>query len=234
MSPHRLPVADSALPSSAPAAPPRRILLLASGGGSNAQRLMTHFAPPHPVGQIIGLLSNTASAGALNLASQAGVPTATFTREAWRDGIVQQLIETSFRPDLIVLAGFLWLVPPALVAAYSGRIVNIHPSLLPKFGGKGMHGQHVHEAVLAAHEAESGITIHLVNEQYDDGAVLFQARCPVAPTDTAETLARRVLALEHRYLPLVVEAVLRGMNPAAFARQVLRDTIPVDEIIDLP
>jgi phosphoribosylglycinamide formyltransferase 1 len=230
-------VVDSALPDSVLTSPrpygQQRLLLLASGGGSNAQRLLAHFAPPHSVGHVVGLLSNNPTAGALAHAARAGVPTYTFGREEWRDGRIQQLIEQEFRPDLIVLAGFLWLVPAALVTAYAGRILNIHPSLLPKFGGKGMHGQHVHEAVLAAHEPESGITIHLVNAQYDDGAVLFQARCPVLPDDTPAALAARVLALEHRYLPLVVEAVLRGLDPAAFARQALGASVPADEIIDL-
>ncbi len=213
------------------AAPPRRILLLASGGGSNAEKLLTHFGRRLNVARIVGLLSNNPIAGALAHAERAGVPTMIFDRTAWRDGSVQQRIEQEFRPDLIVLAGFLWLVPPGLVAAYAGRILNIHPSLLPKFGGKGMHGLRVHEAVLAARETQSGITIHLVNEHYDDGAILFQARCRVWHDDYPQSLAASVLKLEHRYLPLVVEAVLRGENPVAFARAAVGSTVPPDEII---
>lgn len=216
----------------APAAAPCRLLILASGGGSNAERLLTHFAAHPAVARVVGLLTNNPTAGALAHAARAAVRTAVFERAAWRTGAVQMLIEQEFAPDLIVLAGFLWLVPPALVAAYAGRILNIHPSLLPKFGGKGMHGQHVHAAVLAAGERESGITIHRVNEQYDDGAIVFQARCPVLPTDTPATLGARVLSLEHRYLPLVVEAVARGLAPVAFARAAAGAAAAAEEIID--
>lgn len=222
--------AASAASASAAHPAPRRLLLLASGGGSNAERLLTHFATRPAVARIVGLLSNNPTAGALSHAARAGVPTAVVTREEWRDGAVQRLIETEFAPDLIILAGFLWLVPAGLVAAYAGRILNIHPSLLPRFGGKGMHGLHVHEAVLAAKERESGITIHRVNEQYDDGTILFQARCPVKPDDTPPTLAARVLTLEHRYLPLVVEAVARGENPVAFARAAVGSAVAAKEV----
>src|SRR5690606_26106236 len=110
--------------------------------------------------------------------------------------------------DLVVLAGFLWKVPSNLVAAFSGRIINIHPALLPKFGGKGMYGHFVHEAVLAAGEKESGITIHYVNEKYDDGGVILQERCAISPEDTPETLARKVQVLEHQWFPLIVERLL--------------------------
>ncbi len=206
-------------------------MLLASGGGSNAEQLIRHFAHRPQVARVVGLLSNNPAAGALAHAARAGIPTAVFTRDELRAGKVQHLLATEFRPDLIVLAGFLWLIPPAFVAAYAGRILNIHPSLLPKFGGKGMHGHRVHEAVLAASERESGITIHLVNEHYDDGAVLLQARCRVWHDDDAQTLAASVLALEHRYLPLVVEAVARGENPVAFARRTLGPTVPANEIV---
>lgn len=205
--------------------------MLASGSGSNAQRLLQHFAPPTAAARVVGILTNNPTAGVLAHAAHAGVPGVAFSREDWRSGAVQHLITTQFRPDLLVLAGFLWLVPPPLVAAYRGGIVNIHPSLLPKFGGKGMHGAHVHAAVLAAGAVESGMTIHLVNEQYDDGAILFQARCPVLVTDTPATLAARVLALEHRYLPLVVEAVVRGVAPGPFVRAAVAGTGAPDEII---
>lgn len=198
---------------------PRRLLLFASGSGSNAQRLLDHFAVPEATGQVVGLFSNNPAAYALTRAQLAGVPAVAFSRTEWRDGTVLHRIQTEFRPDLIVLAGFLWLVPPDFVAAYAGRILNIHPSLLPKFGGKGMHGHHVHEAVVAAGKLESGMTIHWVNEHYDDGAIVFQARCPVLPTDTPDDVAARVLQLEHRYLPLVVEALLRGVDPTSFVQQ---------------
>lgn len=219
---------------SAAASAPVRILLLASGGGSNAERIIAHFAARPDVGRVVGLLTNNPTAGALAHAARAGIRTHVFDRAAWRDGSVQSLIEREFRPDLIVLAGFLWLVPAGLVMAYAGRILNIHPSLLPKFGGRGMHGHHVHEAVLAARETESGMTIHLVNEHYDDGATLFQARCPVRPADTPTTLAARVLTLEHRYLPLVAEAVARGEAPEAFVCRAVGHAVPPDEIVVLP
>jgi phosphoribosylglycinamide formyltransferase-1 len=108
----------------------------------------------------------------------------------------------------IVLAGFLWLIPEWLIRAFPSRIVNIHPSLLPKYGGKGMYGQHVHRAVLEAGDPQSGITIHYVNEAYDEGAVIFQASCPVMPDDTPQTLAARVLQLEHAHFPSVIEEIL--------------------------
>ena len=112
--------------------------------------------------------------------------------------------------DFIVLAGFLWLVPSYLVAAYRGRMVNIHPALLPGYGGKGMYGKHVHQAVKAAGDAESGMTVHYVNEKYDDGDIIFQARCPLSPDDSADEIARKVLQLEHRYFAPVIEKLLLG------------------------
>lgn len=208
-----------------------RLLLFASGSGSNAQRLLDHFAPPSAAARIVGLLSNNPTAPALERARRAGVEAEAFDRPAWRDGTVLRRVQTHYRPDWVVLAGFLWLVPADFVAAYRGRILNIHPSLLPKFGGKGMHGSHVHEAVLAAGERESGITIHLVDERYDEGAPLLQARCPVRPTDTPATLAARVLQLEHRYLPLVVEALARGEAPTDFIRRTLPAELTASELV---
>jgi phosphoribosylglycinamide formyltransferase-1 len=184
----------------------KRIILFASGSGSNAQRIMEYFAG-HPRAQVVALFSNNPEAYALQRAESFGVPGFSFTREAFRGGEVLERVK-KLAPDLIVLAGFLWLVPPAFVAAFPRQIINIHPALLPKYGGKGMHGQHVHRAVLEAGDTVSGITIHFVNEEYDRGTCIYQHPCPVAEDDTPETLAARVLLLEHEHLPRVVEELL--------------------------
>lgn len=190
--------------------PVKKIILFASGSGSNAQRIMEYFAD-HPQVEVAALFSNNPEAYALQRAKSSGVPAFAFSREAFRAGEVLQQVQR-LEPDLIVLAGFLWLLPAAFVAAFPNQIINIHPSLLPKYGGKGMHGQHVHRAVLEAGERESGITIHYVNEAYDQGTCIYQHPCPVAPDDTPETLAARVLLLEHEHLPRVVEELLFQMN----------------------
>lgn len=184
----------------------KRIILFASGSGSNAQRIMEYFAD-HPQVQVVALFSNNPEALALKRAESFGVPAIPFTREAFRAGDVLEQVQ-KLNPDLIVLAGFLWLLPPAFVNAFPRQIINIHPALLPKYGGKGMHGQHVHRAVLEAGDQETGITIHYVDEEYDRGAPVYQHTCPVADDDTPETLAARVLLLEHEHLPRVVEEIL--------------------------
>ena len=149
----------------------------------------------------------------LKRAERFGVPTAVFSREEFRDpeGAVARLLK-EHHIEFIVLAGFLWLVPDYLTARYAGRIVNIHPALLPKFGGKGMYGHHVHEAVLAAGETQSGITIHLVNERYDSGDILFQATVPVSPDDTPDSLAEKIHTLEHRHFPTVIEQTIQQLG----------------------
>lgn len=187
-----------------------RLAIFASGSGSNAEQLVRHFAH-QPQADITLLATNNARAGLID--RKLGIPTVLFDRNTFyhTDRIVRLLQQSEI--DLIVLAGFLWLIPPALVRAFPDRIVNIHPALLPKFGGKGMYGQHVHEAVVAAGETETGITIHLVNERYDEGRTLFQASCPVLPTDSPTDVARNVLALEHRHFPLVVDAFLATLSP---------------------
>jgi phosphoribosylglycinamide formyltransferase-1 len=186
----------------------KRVVLFASGSGSNAQRLMEHFEM-HPQIRVVSLFSNNPAAYALQRAERFGVPTHVFDRQQFRDGTVLQQVE-AYTPDLIVLAGFLWLVPAAFIRAFPNRIINIHPGLLPRYGGKGMHGLHVHQAVLANQEKESGITIHYVNEYYDQGAAIYQQVCPVLTGDTPEQLAGRVLQLEHEHLPRIVEQLLRS------------------------
>ncbi|RAU84501.1 phosphoribosylglycinamide formyltransferase [Pontibacter arcticus] len=185
----------------------KNIVIFASGSGSNAQRLLEHFEH-HPGIRVAALFSNNPNAYALKRAETYQVPALLFNRDTFynSDKVLEQV--KSFNPDLIVLAGFLWLVPAYLLQAFPNKIINIHPALLPKYGGKGMHGQHVHAAVLAAGEPESGITIHSIDEEYDKGEFILQKRCPVLPTDTPEDLAARVLQLEHKYLPLVVERLL--------------------------
>ncbi|WP_026461778.1 phosphoribosylglycinamide formyltransferase [Adhaeribacter aquaticus] len=185
----------------------KRVVIFASGSGSNAQRLMEYF-DNHASIRIVALFSNNPEAFALERARKFNIPAQVFTREAFRNGTVLEQVKT-FNPDLVVLAGFLWLVPAHFIAAYPNKIINIHPALLPKFGGKGMHGHFVHEAVLQQKEKESGITIHYVNEYYDQGAAIYQHVCPVELEDTPELLAKRVLALEHEHLPRVVEMLLQ-------------------------
>ena len=188
------------------------IAIFASGSGTNAEAIMEHFAPS-TTARVALLLSNRADAFALKSAERFGVPTAVFSREEFRDpeGAVARLLK-EHHIEFIVLAGFLWLVPDYLTARYAGRIVNIHPALLPKFGGKGMYGHHVHEAVLAAGETQSGITIHLVNERYDSGDILFQATVPVSPDDTPDSLAEKIHTLEHRHFPTVIEQTIQQLG----------------------
>ena len=185
----------------------KNIVIFASGSGSNAQRLLEHFEH-HPSIRVAALFSNNPKAYALQRAETYRVPAFLFNREEFyhSDKVLEQIRQ--FEPDLIVLAGFLWLVPQNLLQAFPNRIINIHPALLPRYGGKGMHGRHVHAAVVQAGEPESGITIHYINEEYDKGTFILQERCPVLPGDTPEDLAARVLQLEHRHLPLVVEQLL--------------------------
>jgi phosphoribosylglycinamide formyltransferase 1 len=188
-----------------------KIAIFASGNGSNTQRICEYFSN-HPSVRVGLILSNRPDAFVLERARRLGIPAEVFSREElYKTDKVPLLLE-KYEIDFLVLAGFLWLVPANLIEGYSGRIVNIHPALLPKYGGKGMYGHHVHEAVLASGDAESGITIHYIDDHYDEGQIIFQARCPVEPDDTPDTLAARIHILEHRYFPEVIERVLEGMN----------------------
>ena len=180
------------------------IAIFASGSGTNAQKIMEHF-DNHPAIRVKLVLSNKPDAPVLLRAANFFIPTHVFSRKNFyeTDAVIRQL--TDNRINYLVLAGFLWLVPVSLLRAFPGRIVNIHPALLPKFGGKGMYGMRVHEAVVASHEPETGITIHLADEEYDRGEILFQARCAVQPNDTPETVAHKVHALEHAHFAEVIE-----------------------------
>lgn len=155
--------------------------------------------------RVVLLCSDNPDAFALVRAARRGIPTAVFTRAEFASGEAPLAALREAAADYLVLAGFLRLVPSCITGEYSGSIVNIHPALLPKYGGKGMYGARVHSAVIAAGESESGITIHRVNEHYDKGDVIAQFRCPVAPDDTPESLAAKIHALEHRHFPEVIE-----------------------------
>jgi phosphoribosylglycinamide formyltransferase-1 len=182
----------------------KKLAIFASGNGSNAQRITEYFQS-HPEIKVALILSNKPDAFVLQRARDLGVPSATFNREAFYQGnrVLDELMQYGI--EFIVLAGFLWLVPENILKAFAGRILNIHPALLPKYGGKGMYGGRVHQAVIDNGEKESGISIHRVNEKYDEGEVIFQARVGVDPDDTAESLAQKVHALEYEHFPLVIE-----------------------------
>ncbi len=186
----------------------KRIAIFASGRGSNAQRIMEHFQD-NAYGKVVLVLSNKRDAEVLQHAQSFGVDTLSFTKSDLYDSpkVVEALLAA--KVDVIALAGFLWRIPESLIEHFPLSIVNIHPSLLPKFGGQGMYGKHVHEAVKTAGERYTGITIHLVNDAYDQGMKLFQARVKVEPNDDPEGIAARVLELEHRYYPRVLEGFCR-------------------------
>ncbi len=185
----------------------KRIAILASGAGSNASNILEHFNSKS-VAEVVLIASNKQDAGVLQIAAKNGVPTYILTSENFKrsDEFIQKL--KSLQVDLIVLAGFLWKVPANMVAHFPQRIINIHPSLLPKFGGKGMYGHFVHEAVHAAHEVESGITVHWVNEHYDEGAIIAQYRTEILSGDSVAVIESKVRALEIEWFPSIIEKVL--------------------------
>ena len=190
----------------------KRIAIFASGTGTNAKNLIEHFDPSTGSGRQNGnvtlVVCNRAEAGVVQIAREHGIETMIVSREDFFSdhSIVDELEKRGI--DFIVLAGFLWLIPAPLISAFQNKIINIHPALLPKFGGKGMYGKKVHEAVLAAGEKETGITIHFVNEKFDEGKSIAQFNCPVYSTDSAEKLAERVQQLEHKHFAEVVEKLI--------------------------
>ena len=187
-----------------------RIGVFASGTGSNAEKLIQYFKNS-TAAHVELVLCNKEGAGVIAIAEKEGVSVLLVEKERFfrGDAYLPALKERSI--GFIVLAGFLWKIPQALVDAYPRRIVNIHPALLPKFGGKGMYGQYVHEAVLNAGEVESGITIHYVDEHYDNGDIIFQTACPILPGDKPGDIAQRIHALEHLHYPRVIEEVIRDL-----------------------
>ncbi len=183
----------------------KRIAIFASGSGTNAEKIIDYFSSSKEV-VVDSVWSNDENAYVLIRAEKLGIETITFDSDEFyrSNDILDRLYD--HRIDMIVLAGFLWLVPRNLTELFT--VVNIHPALLPKYGGKGMYGMNVHKAVLASKDKESGITIHQVNQDYDKGKVIFQATCPILPKDTPETLATRIHELEHQNYPRVIEEVL--------------------------
>ncbi|MFT7420891.1 MAG: phosphoribosylglycinamide formyltransferase-1 [Psychromonas sp.] len=185
----------------------KRLVIFASGGGSNAEAIVAYFANNTDV-TIKYFLTNKQDAGIIARGKRLGIPTLVFSKQNFVNSLDVVDFLKSQKVDLVVLAGFLWLIPPSLIEAYPDKIVNIHPALLPKYGGKGMWGHHVHDAVVANKETESGITIHLVNENYDEGKILFQASCAVDAKDSPKDVAANVLKLEHNNFAQVIQDLL--------------------------
>lgn len=186
----------------------KQITILASGNGSNTQAVIDYFTD-HKSIKISLILSNNPQANVLSRAHKNNIPALSFNRYAFAKANLISSILDSNQPDLIVLAGFLWKIPETIVHQFTSKIINIHPSLLPNYGGKGMYGMNVHQAVIDNNEKQSGITIHYVNEQYDQGGIIKQVSCPVYKDDTADQLAHRVHQLEHHHLPRVIEQLLQ-------------------------
>jgi phosphoribosylglycinamide formyltransferase-1 len=187
----------------------RNLALFASGAGSNAQKIIEHFKG-HPSIRVSLIVCNKPGAGVIQIAADFDVPVLMIEKKDFDQGNLYVKELSKYEIDYIILAGFLWKMPEAFLNAFPRHMINIHPSLLPKYGGKGMYGSRVHEAVIAAGEKESGITIHYVNGQYDEGEHLFQAACTVDASDTTDTLATKVHALEHLHFARVIEDVIEG------------------------
>ena len=185
----------------------KNIAIFASASGSNAENIIRYFQKSGSV-QVSLVLSNKSDAYVLERAHRLRVPCNVFPKEDWIAGDEILAVLQEARIDFIVLAGFLFRVPDLLLHAYPYKIINIHPALLPKYGGKGMYGDRVHQAVVTAGEKESGITIHYINEHYDEGDTIFQVTCPVLPTDSPDDVAKKVHALEYEHFPLVIEKLL--------------------------
>jgi phosphoribosylglycinamide formyltransferase-1 len=188
----------------------KHIVIFASGAGTNAENIIRYFSNEKKA-KVSLVLSNKPQAKVLVRAAALGVDSVFFDRRQFYETGEVQLMLRDRKTDLIVLAGFLWLVPQPIIDEYRGRIINIHPALLPLFGGMGMYGERVHRAVLDAGCKESGITIHYVNEEYDSGDIIFQARCPVLPDDNSDALASRVHELEYRHYPEVISKIIDGL-----------------------
>lgn len=185
-----------------------RIAIFASGSGTNAETIIKYFKD-HPLIKIELVLTNNPNAFVLERAKKFAVPAKVFNREEFASGEVVLWLR-EYGITHIVLAGFLWLIPASLLRSYPSEIINIHPALLPKFGGKGMYGMKIHELVRSLNETETGITIHLINDKYDEGPILYQGRCEVASTDTPEDIASKVHQLEYANYPRVIEQWILG------------------------
>jgi phosphoribosylglycinamide formyltransferase-1 len=187
----------------------KRIAVFASGAGTNTANIIDHFAVPDSLQVTVSLvLCNNPAAGVLGIASKNNISSLIIDKERFFHGDAYLPVLQQEKIDLIVLAGFLWKIPDRLIKEYPRKIINIHPALLPKFGGKGMYGDHVHRAVIANKEMQSGITIHYVDGHYDNGDIIFQATCPVKPADSPESLAKRIRQLEQEHYPRVIGELL--------------------------
>lgn len=184
----------------------KRLAILASGSGSNAEKIIAYFQNSDK-GEVSLVASNKTDAFVLERAKKFKVPTFTFSKKELEEGVLLEKLQAE-KIEWVILAGFLLKIPAELIRSFPDRMVNIHPALLPKYGGKGMYGAFVHEAVKAAGDTETGITIHLVNENYDEGKIIFQAATSVEKSDSPEAIASKVHALEHRYFPEVIESLL--------------------------
>ena len=187
----------------------KKIAVFASGTGTNAQKIIDHFRYADKA-KVVLILCNKPGAGILTIAEKEHIPSLLIEKEKFFQGNAYTDELKDYQVDCIVLAGFLWKIPSLLIKKFSGRIINIHPALLPKYGGKGMYGLHVHKAVIDSKEEESGITIHYVDEVYDRGKIIYQATCPVLESDTPSLLALRIQKLEHAYYPAVIESLLKN------------------------
>ena len=187
----------------------KRIVIFASGSGSNTENIIRYFEHNNAV-KVTLVMSNNSKAKVLDRAKRLQISAFSFNRISFsKTEDVLNLLKAT-KPDLIVLAGFLWKFPENIIHTFPNKIINIHPALLPKYGGKGMYGKIVHEAVVKNKEAETGISIHYVNEKYDEGSIIFQAKCPVSSSDTPETLAGKIHKLEYEHFPRIIESVIEA------------------------
>jgi phosphoribosylglycinamide formyltransferase-1 len=184
------------------------LIIFASGKGSNAQAIIDYFKQ-NPIARVALIITNKADAGVLDIAKNENISSIIINRQSLQENLLLDQIN-NYDPSLIILAGFLWKVPDTVTQAYRNKIINIHPALLPEHGGKGMYGHHVHNSVIASGKKETGITIHYVDEVYDSGDVILQARCPVLSSDNTDSLADRIHRLEHYFFPRTIEFLLAG------------------------
>lgn len=185
----------------------KRIAIFASGSGSNAENIYNYFIGNDKV-KISLILTNNPNAKVIERAERLGIEYKVFDKNSFYN--THEIIDllSAKKIDWVVLAGFLWIIPPNLIKAFPNKIINIHPALLPRYGGKGMYGDKVHQSVIENKETESGITIHFVNENYDEGKIIFQAKCSILPTDKSEDLAKKIHALEYKHFPEVIKKLL--------------------------
>ncbi len=184
----------------------KKIVILASGGGSNAEQIIRYFENSKEV-EVSAVISNKRNAGVFDRVQPFGIPCIWINKASFETAFLTDYLSV-LKPDLIVLAGFLWKIPETLILNFPDKIINIHPALLPKFGGKGMYGNRIHQAVKEASEKHTGITIHLVNKDYDKGVIIFQKSIEILPNDSVEQISKKVLELEHRYFPKTIEQFL--------------------------